>query len=143
MQNSSIMIELNEVNMSIFKKISARYKDLGLEVTPVHSRIIMFLYDSEEQVCQRDIERFVSCNKSTISSILNTMEKNNLIVRVGSSEDSRMKIIKLTDKSKKIADVLRNDKEKIDELLNLNISEEEYAEFSRILNKIRKNIERI
>ncbi len=143
MQNSSIMVEFNEVNMEIFKKVSARYKELGLDVTPVHSRIIMFLYDSDRLVCQKDIERFVSCNKSTMSSILNTMEKKDLIIRVDSSEDSRMKIIKLTDKSKKIADVLRNDKEKIDELLNLNISEEEYAEFNRILNKIRKNIERI
>ncbi|MDE5889113.1 MAG: MarR family transcriptional regulator [Bacilli bacterium] len=143
MQNSSIMVDLNEVNMSIFKAISARYKELGLDVTPVHSRIIMFLYDCDIPICQKDIERFVSCNKSTMSAVLNTMEKNELIVRSDSLEDSRMKIIKLTDKSKKIADVLRKDKEKIDELLSLDISDEEYAEFNRILNKIRKNIERI
>ncbi len=143
MQNSSIMLELNEVNIGIFKKISARYKELGLEVTPVHSRIIMFLYDNDMQICQRDIERFISCNKSTMSAVLNTMEKNGLIVRVDSSEDSRMKIIKLTDKSKKTAEILREDKDKIDEILSSEISDEEFAEFNRILNKIKKNIERI
>lgn len=78
-----------------------------------------------------------------MSAVLNTMEKNELIVRVGSEDDSRMKIIKLTDKSRKIADILRKDKEAIDALLNLDISSEEYAEFNRILNKIKKNIERI
>lgn len=143
MQNSSIMINLNEVNIGIFKRIAARYKELGLDVTPVHSRIIMFLYDSDVPVCQKDIERFISCNKSTISAVLNTMEKNDLILRSDHAGDSRMKIINLTDKSKKIADVLREDKEKIDELLSCDISEEEYAEFNRILNKIKNNIERI
>lgn len=143
MQNSSVMVELNEVNMGILKRIAARYKELGLDVTPVHSRIIMFLYDNDMQICQRDIERFISCNKSTMSAILNTMEKNDLIVRVDSSEDSRMKIIKLTDKSKKIADILRKDKEKIDAALSMDISDEEFVSFSHILNKIRKNIERI
>ena len=123
MQNSSIMLELNEVNIGIFKKLSARYKELGLDVTPVHSRIIMFLYDSKMQICQRDIERFISCNKSTMSAVLNTMERNGLIVRVDSTEDSRMKIIELTDKSKKAAKVLREDKEKIDEILVSDISE--------------------
>ncbi len=143
MQNSSIMLELNEVNIGIFKKLSARYKELGLDVTPVHSRIIMFLYDSKMQICQRDIERFISCNKSTMSAVLNTMERNGLIVRVDSTEDSRMKIIELTDKSKKAAKVLREDKEKIDEILVSDISEEEFVKFSHILNKIKKNIERI
>jgi len=142
-QNSSIMLELNEVNIGIFKKLSARYKELGLDVTPVHSRIIMFLYDSKMQICQRDIERFISCNKSTMSAVLNTMERNGLIVRVDSTEDSRMKIIELTDKSKKAAKVLREDKEKIDEILVSDISEEEFVKFSHILNKIKKNIERI
>lgn len=137
------MLELNEVNIGIFKKLSARYKELGLDVTPVHSRIIMFLYDSKMQICQRDIERFISCNKSTMSAVLNTMERNGLIVRVDSTEDSRMKIIELTDKSKKAAKVLREDKEKIDEILVSDISEEEFVKFSHILNKIKKNIERI
>lgn len=143
MHNSSLMLELNEVNLNIFKKIAARYKELGLDVTPVHSRIIMYLYDSNGEVCQKDIERFVSCNKSTISAVLNTMEKNNLIVRVDSSLDSRMKIIKLTEKSMNVADILREDKEKIDKIISSDISQEEYVEFNRILNKIKKNIERI
>lgn len=143
MQKTSIMLELNEVNLSIFKSIAARYKSLGLDITPVQSRIVMFLFDKEEEICQKDIEKFVSCNKSTMSAVLNTMEKNGLIIRVGSDIDSRRKIIKLTDKSSYIANILRNDKEKIDEILSSDISNEEYATLSFILNKIKKNIERI
>lgn len=143
MQHSSIMLELNEVNLAIFKSIAARYKSLGLDVTPVHSRIVMFLYDNECEICQRDIEKFISCNKSTMSAVLNTMEKKGLIIRNGSDIDSRRKIIKLTEKSMHIANILRNDKEQIDKILSSNISDEECETFRLILNKIKSNIERI
>lgn len=143
MHNSSIMIDLNEVNISIFKAVSARYKSMGIDATPVQSRIIMFLYDDEELKCQKDIEKFISCNRSTISSTLDVMEKNGLILRVDSSVDFRKKNIMLTDKSIKIANILKNDKKKLDELLSLDISDEEYANFRLTLNKIKNNIERI
>ncbi len=143
MHNSSIMIDLNEVNISIFKAVSARYKSMGVDATPVQSRIIMFLYDDEELKCQKDIEKFISCNRSTISSTLDVMEKNGLILRVDSSVDFRKKNIMLTDKSIKIANILKNDKKKLDELLSLDISDEEYANFRLTLNKIKNNIERI
>ncbi|HAB67466.1 MAG TPA: MarR family transcriptional regulator [Firmicutes bacterium] len=137
------MIDLNEVNISIFKAVSARYKSMGVDATPVQSRIIMFLYDDEELKCQKDIEKFISCNRSTISSTLDVMEKNGLILRVDSSVDFRKKNIMLTDKSIKIANILKNDKKKLDELLSLDISDEEYANFRLTLNKIKNNIERI
>lgn len=143
MHNSSIMVDLKEVNISIFKAVSARYKNMGIEATPVQSRIIMFLYEDEELKCQKDIEKFISCNRSTISSTLDVMEKNGLILRVDSSIDFRKKNIMLTDKSIKIANILKNDKKKLDELLSLDISDEEYANFELTLDKIKKNIERI
>lgn len=143
MQNSSIMHKLKEVDLEIFKAVSARYKNLGLDVTPVQSRIIMFLYDSDISICQRDIEKFVSCNKSTMSAVLNTMEKNDLIVRKGSSFDSRRKIIELTDKSIDIANILMNDRKKMSKILSTGITEEEYVIFTNILEKIKKNLERL
>lgn len=143
MQNSSIMHKLKEVDLEIFKAVSARYKNLGLDVTPVQSRIIMFLYDSDISICQRDIEKFVSCNKSTMSAVLNTMEKNELIVRKGSSSDSRRKIIELTDKSINVANILMNDRKKMNKILSAGIIEEEYVIFTNILEKIKKNLERL
>ena len=85
----SIILEMNDVALDIFKLLSTRYKKLGLEVTPVQSRIIMALYSQNNLLCQRDIEANVPCNKSTLSAILNTMEKNGLITRQGSENDSR------------------------------------------------------
>jgi len=141
--DKSLMLELKEVNMKLFKAVAGRYKKLGLDITPVHSRIIMFLYDSDKEVCQKDIEKYVSCNKSTISAILNTMERNNLIKRIDSQKDSRCKVIILTDLSLSIAKCLRNDMKSINEVLKDNINVKEYDLFCQTLNKIKNNIERI
>jgi len=139
----SFLLKLNEVNLMIFKVIANRYKKMGIDVTPVHSRIIMFLYNSQCIICQKDIEKYISCNKSTMSAVLHTMEKNNLIVRVGAENDLRKKNITLTDKSLEIARILEEDKYKIEKILETNINEYEYDVFCNVLNKIKNNLERI
>lgn len=143
MHNMSFLLKLNEVNLMIFKVIANRYKKMGIDVTPVHSRIIMFLYNSQCIICQKDIEKYISCNKSTMSAVLHTMEKNNLIVRVGAENDLRKKNITLTDKSLEIARILEEDKYKIEKILETNINEYEYDVFCNVLNKIKNNLERI
>ncbi len=143
MHNMSLLEDLKEVNLRIFKVIANRYKKMGIAVTPVHSRIIIFLYHNTIAICQKDIEKFISCNKSTISAVLHTMEKNQLIVRVGAEDDLRRKNILLTDKSLEIARVLEKDKYNIENILESGIDEEEYDIFCRVLNKINNNLERI
>lgn len=139
----SMLLEMNDVALDIFKLLSTRYKKLGLEVTPVQGRIIMALYSQNNLLCQRDIEASVPCNKSTLSAILNTMEKNGLITRQGSENDSRKKNIILTTKSLEIAEFLKEDNLRISKILSSNITEDEYIIFGQILEKIKTNVERI
>ena len=143
MHNVSVMLEMNEVNMAVFKAILARYKKMNLGVTPVHGRIIMFIYDNKLDICQKDIEKYVACNKSTVSAILNTMEKNDLIVRNGVAGDQRRNIISLTDKSLKMANKLKDDEKQLDDIFKDGITEQELKLFSEVLCKIKNNIERI
>ena len=139
----SMILEMNDVALDIFKLLSTRYKKLGLEVTPVQGRIIMALYSQNNLLCQRDIEASVPCNKSTLSAILNTMEKNGLITRQGSENDSRKKNIILTTKSLEIAEFLKEDNLRISKILGSNSTEDEYIIFGQILEKIKTNVERI
>lgn len=143
MNNLSVLFAVNELNLQLFKVVAARYKKMGLAITPVHGRIILFLSQSQSPVCQRDIEICTGCNKSTISSVLNTMEKNGFIERVGSENDLRKKNILLTDQARQIVSFLENDQQDIEETLCQNITEDEFLTFYQILEKMRKNIERI
>ena len=142
MNKGKVFDELQETQLYIFKFFSKRYKDLGLNITPAQSKIIISIYEKGEQ-CQRQLESFVTCNKSTLSSILDTMEKNGYIVRKDSKDDCRKKIITLTDKAIDVVNILSDDSKKILDSLSKDISDEECLIFSSVLNKIIKNMERI
>ena len=50
----------------------------------------------------KDLEKAIKLRRATISGVLKTMEKKNLITRVISSKDARVKKIILSDKTKKM-----------------------------------------
>lgn len=139
MHNKDFFYDINDINLSIFKYVFKRHKKLGLGVTPVQSRIIMYIYENNGSIYQKDIESFISCNKSTLSAVLNTMEKNDLIVK---EESSRKNIIKLTSKSLEIVDILKKDNIETRNIISQDISDNEYEIFRKVLNKIKNNIER-
>ncbi len=143
MEDNLLTMKIKAVNLNILRMLSARYKRLKLDVTPLQGRIIMFIFDSENEVCQKDIEKMITCKKSTISSVLSTMEKNNLIIRKGSSNDSRRNIIVLTSRAIEIANKLKDDMIEINKLIGENITKDEYIIFSSVLDKVNKNLERI
>lgn len=139
----SIVTKMNDLTLELLKKVSIQYKKLGFDMTPVQGRILIALSRQEKPLCQKDMETFIPCNKSTLSAILDTMEKNDLIKRSGSLEDSRRKVITLTKKSIKITELLETSNLLMGEVLCSNITEEEYIIFDKILEKIKKNMERM
>ena len=138
----TIITELNDITLSLYKYIANRYKKLKVDITPIQGRIIFAIRNNNNTICQKDIEEYVPCNKSTISSILNTMEKNGLIVRVDNESDLRKKNIVLTSKSKKIIEILDNDKDNLLNDLVYGISKDEMNLFNDVLMKLKNNIER-
>lgn len=143
MEKVSLIHEIKKINGDIFKAISNRYKNLNIEITPMHAKIIMTLYKSNEPLCQKDLEGPISCNKSTMSSIISTMEKNGLLTRKVSDADSRINYLVLTSKGLEIVDFLKEDRAYTEKVLTDGISDDEYTTFFKVVDKIRNNIERI
>lgn len=143
MEKVSLIHEIKKINGDIFKAISNRYKNLNIEITPMHAKIIMTLYKSNEPLCQKDLEGPISCNKSTMSSIISTMEKNGLLTRKVSNADSRINYLVLTSKGLEIVDFLKEDRAYTEKVLTDGISDDEYTTFFKVVDKIRNNIERI
>lgn len=142
MERKSLIHEIKKLNGDIFRSISNRYKEMNLEITPMHAKIIMILYKSKEPLCQKDLEEPVACNKSTMSSIISTMEKNGFLTRKVSCDDSRINYLELTNKGLEIADFLKQDRAHMEEVLSECVSDDEYTTFMKVVDKIRNNIER-
>lgn len=143
MEKKSLIHEIKVINGDIFKAISNRYKNMNIDITPMHARIIMTIYKSSEPLCQKDLEGTMSCNKSTMSAIVSTMEKNGLLVRQTSEHDSRINYLVLTDKGLEMVDFLKKDRKHNEKILMDGISDDEYLVFTQVVDKIRKNLERI
>lgn len=139
---NDIFFGLNDINLSLFKYMSFRYRRLKLDITPVQARILLAICQNREMSCQKSIEEIVHCNKSTISNILKTMEKNGLIKRIGNENDLRRKSIVLTSKAKKILSILDEDRKRIVQDITENISDDEIIIFNKILMKLKYNVER-
>ena len=138
-----VTLEIKRLNSKIHRAISNRCRERDLDITPVQARLLMFISEHEEVSATDILQELKSINKSTLSEILNSMEKNSLVIREESSIDSRKKILKLTSKSKEIVDKMRNDFDSINKTALEGITKEEYATFKVVLDKIERNIEKI
>ena len=97
-----IPAQLRRVNNLIFRKIGQIARTNGVEaVTPMHGWIMEYLYrHSETPVFQRDIEREFSITRSTVTNILQLMERKGYITRQSVAQDARLKQLVLTEKGR-------------------------------------------
>ncbi len=142
MDNNSIMLDLKKTNNKIIKMLSNRYKKMKLDITPNQSKIIMFINNNKE-VTSNDIGKWIHSNKSSLSKVLNNLEKNNYIIREEDKNDTRKKIVKLTNKGEKIVTILEEDAKEVSNLLMISIKKDEYDTFKKVLDKVEMNIERM
>ena len=143
MDKISVMLDFKRINGKIHKALTNSLKKYNLDITPVQGRIIMFI-DERGEVSATDIlEKFNSINKSTLSEILNNLERNCYINRLESKDDSRKKILVLTDKAKDVIKVLKKNFDRVAHSVIDNISMDEYEMFKKILDKMERNIDEI
>ena len=143
MDKKSLIHEIKVIDGDIFRAICNRYKRMNVDITPMHAKIIMSIYNNEELLCQKDLESSMSCNKSTMSSIVSTMEKNGLLIRQTSEQDSRINFLVLTDKGLEMVAFLKKDRNYTEKIMMDGITDNEYLIFTQVVDKIRKNLERI
>jgi len=120
------------------KKLS---EDFSHQLTPMQVGIIMYLYkEREREVFQRDIEEAFSIRRSTASSMLQTMEKKQLIVRKPVKQDARLKEIQLTKKAIGLREEASAAFIQLEAQLKNNIPQEDLDIFFAVIEKMKKNI---
>ncbi len=102
-------------------------------------RVVLESENIEERVYQKDLEKILNIRKSTLSGILDTMEKNKIIKRVPDLT-SRGNIVELSDEMKKGRGELLEKIKKVEETLITGISEEDLDAFFRVIDGMKKNI---
>ncbi len=125
----------NMIERKLFKGVNKR------KLTNTQVRILKYLFDNKDKVIhQSDIEKEMLLRRSTISGILNTMEKNNLIKRLDSEVDARKKKIALTSNSLNKHKEIENKMANFEKVLLNKITDEEKSNFIKIIDKIKENL---
>ncbi|CCX38863.1 putative uncharacterized protein [Clostridium sp. CAG:1013] len=113
-----------------------------LHPTGVQGWIIGYLYNHRHQeVFQRDIQEQFSIRRSTVTGILQLMEKNGLVTRSSVEQDARLKKLELTQKGIELHERVERSIRQVEDRISNCLTPEEKEEFIRLCEKIRENLQ--
>ena len=106
------------------------------------ARILGFIYHKSDKrdIFQRDIEEELDIRRSSVTSVLQLMEKNGYIQRVSVSEDARLKKIILTEKGLEIQKNVYDFILKIEKSLRDELSDDEMEILVNLIDRLSKKI---
>lgn len=130
----------HEIGRAVRAVISEEFGD---SATGVQSWIVRYLYDhGEEDVFQKDLESQFSVRRSTMTTILQLMEKNGLIKKQSVSRDARLKKLILTPAAIEMQDRIRSGIDTLEAKMREGISDKDLDTFFSVAEKIKENLNR-
>jgi DNA-binding MarR family transcriptional regulator len=105
-------------------------------------KIIRYLYKNrvEKYVYQKDIEKEFDIKRSSVTNILQNMEKKHLILRSIDEKDARVKKVELTEKGQMMSSELTGYIEHLEEILVEGMTEEEKDLYLILIKRSIENI---
>lgn len=145
MDDKNIFNSIKELEKGIVRKIMSEtsHDEMYSKPSIAQMQIIKYILKHDgKTIYQRDLEEVFNLRRATISGILKTMEKNNVIIRVCDPNDARGKIVILSDDAKKFFKEKETLFKKLETVLKKDISKEELETFYKVILKMRDNINR-
>lgn len=145
MDDKNIFNSIKELEKGIVRKImnETSHDEMYSKPSIAQMQIIKYILKHDgKTIYQRDLEEVFNLRRATISGILKTMEKNNVIIRVCDPNDARGKIVILSDDAKKFFKEKETLFKKLETVLKKDISKEELETFYKVILKMRDNINR-
>ena len=143
MEDKNIFNSIKELEKGIVRKImnETSHDEMYSKPSIAQMQIIKYILKHDgKTIYQRDLEEVFNLRRATISGILKTMEKNNVIIRVCDPNDARGKIVILSDDAKKFFKEKETLFKKLETVLKKDISKEELETFYKVILKMRDNI---
>jgi DNA-binding MarR family transcriptional regulator len=134
----------------LIQRLSKKIKYLAEEnlvkhkITLEQVKILKFLAAKSKEltvVYQKDIETEFDVKRSSVTSILQNMEKSGLISRESDQEDARIKRVILTEKGIKLSILLKDYIENLEATIVKDMTTEEKEIFTQLLKRALNNVE--
>lgn len=133
---------INATDKIIMNNFVRKLKNNGINITFEQFTILTMLWDNEN-LCQYNLAQLTNRDQASTSRLINTLIKNELIIRQCCPSDKRINRIKLTEKGELLkAPVESIARECFEEAAN-GISKEEIEQGMKFLTKISENLNSI
>jgi len=114
---------------------------LGKDKRTVSQDLAIYHISQHMGLSQKDLVDKLGIKPASVSSIVNQMESEGLIIRVQDEEDARKFKLLLTDKGQSLVPDVISSWQKIQDEVTKGFTEEEKAELIRLLKQIDQNLE--
>jgi DNA-binding MarR family transcriptional regulator len=143
MTTPSILFEVKSLSNLAARRIArALAEDSAHNPTGMQGFILGFLGDNRDKdIFQRDVEAELQVRRSTVTGILQLMEKNGLIKRHPVEHDARLKKLVLTPQALGQYENVMRVIYGIEEKAVSRLTEAEIEMFCGVLHKIQENLE--
>ncbi len=141
-RNKRFGIEIRSLSNMLQRNMDHHVKKCGLdEMTVMHGWVIAFLYKNEDKdIFQKDLEQVFGIRRSTVTNVLQIMEKKGYIRRESVEHDSRLKRLVLLDKGRDFYEVMDRMTNQMTEETLQGIEDEKLDIFFEVIEKIKENI---
>lgn len=133
--------KINILAKRVHRRIDKEVSQYG--ITAVQSQILGFIYykSNKRDIFQKDIEEELDIRRSSVTSVLQLMEKNGYIRRVNVSEDARLKKIIITEKGLEIQKKVYDHIIEMENFLRSELNDEEISILINLLDRLCKKVE--
>ena len=135
-QAGFLMAKIRQVGGRISEKLLKKY---GIEINSAQGRI-MFVLWRQDGISINELAKKTQLKKSTMTSMLDRLEKMGYIRRCPSSEDRRKILIKRTDKDRATEKKYVKVSQELSEIFCKGFSESRIDRFERDLKQILDNL---
>ena len=133
----TLISQIKQLQDRVFNKI---LKEEGIyEFNGQQGRILFSLW-KDEKLSLIELSKRTSLAKTTLSTMIDRMRKNGLVIVEESKEDKRNLVIYLSDKTLALEDKINNATKRITDIFYKDFSEKEAKELDRLLIKIKENL---
>lgn len=132
-----LIAKIRQVSGRIFAKI---LKEYGIDqINPAQGRILFVLWKKDE-IPISELAKQTQLSKSTLTSMLDRLEKAGHITRVRPEKDRRTILLKLAEKDRSIQKVYSKVSDEMTNIFYREFSHEEIDDFEGYLKRILANL---
>lgn len=118
------------------------FQENNIQVSKEQWIVLKILIEEKNGCIQNELAFITNRNKASLTRLINGMEKNNLVVRVPSKNDSRKNLVFITETGKKLFHQMKPLMLASIEKIEKGLSMAEKEHFKQIILKIQENLKK-